>query len=190
MHTKLIQELEFYQAGLEERHFAAEMISLLGKKENCFYRTCFEPGHITGSALLTDYDGSRVLLNRHKFLDKWLAFGGHADGDKNIRNVALRETMEESGFEDIEFVVPEIFDLDIHGIPENLKKKEPAHLHFDISFLLRLKKGVSPEFRISNESEELKWCDASEAPRLVEGNPNMARLIRKWERLKKERIAA
>lgn len=180
MRLDLIKELEEYRGESEEMEFSTRIISLIETEANCFYRSIFSPGHITGSALLLNRTGDKVLLNHHKFLDKWLAFGGHADGSEDIRDVALRETIEESGFQEIEFATPEIFDIDIHPIPENPKKGEPAHEHFDILFLLRLKTESENNFVVSDESNSLKWCTPDEAKILLGNSRDMNRLVQKW----------
>jgi 8-oxo-dGTP pyrophosphatase MutT (NUDIX family) len=54
-------------------------------------------GHFTGSAWLVSGDGLRVLLTHHRKLGRWLQLGGHADGDRDLARVALREAEEESG---------------------------------------------------------------------------------------------
>ena len=55
----------------------------------------------------------------HKKLQLWLQFGGHADGEIDIKNVAIREFHEESGIQIEPMIIDEIFNVDIHDIPEN-----------------------------------------------------------------------
>ena len=80
--------------------------------------------------------------------------GGHADGDAQILRVALREAEEESGIQGIESVGSDIFDIDIHLIPENKAKGEPAHYHYDVRYLVR---APHEHFIISDESDDLRW---------------------------------
>ena len=115
------------------------------------------------SALVIDGNGN-VLLNHHKELDKWFQFGGHSDGDPNTLNVAKREVFEESGITDIDDLGGKIFDVDVHLIPVNNEKNEPAHYHYDIRFLFIAK---NKELKISDESKELKWCSYKEARKLI-----------------------
>ncbi len=51
-------------------------------------------GHFTGSAWVVSADGARTLLTHHRKLGLWLQPGGHADGDADLANVALREAEE------------------------------------------------------------------------------------------------
>ncbi|MDA1264534.1 MAG: NUDIX hydrolase [Planctomycetota bacterium] len=133
-------------------------------------RTCLA-GHLTASTLLWDAAGERVLLHHHRKLDRWLQFGGHCDGDANLRGVAWRETVEESGIEPAWFS-PGPVDLDIHPIPG--RGEEPEHLHLDVRYLARAPRGAMPA--CSQESKELRWLRPDEARGLgVDGS--VARLL-------------
>jgi 8-oxo-dGTP pyrophosphatase MutT (NUDIX family) len=173
----LIALLTSYDASADETAHVARVVELLRAKDDCFYRTCFEPGHITGSALLVSADNTRVLMNHHGSLDKWICFGGHADGDENILNVARRELEEESGILNLEPVLSGIFDVDVHDIPANPKKGEPAHAHFDIRYLFRAAGPAT--FAASEESHEIRWCSYDAAMALA-GDDSMRRLLHKW----------
>lgn len=168
----------------EEQHLR-DICSLIETHGNrAFYRDLFEPGHMTGSGLLISADSRRVLMNHHKFLDLWICFGGHADGEQDILNVALREVIEESGIEDVEPVTNDIFSIDVHGIPFNAKKNEPRHKHFDIRFLFRVRNVANENFAESDESQSLRWCDYEEAKKLAAPHDqSMHRLLDKWARL-------
>src|SRR5580700_4011377 len=89
------------------------MIALLDGTPDCFDRTSY-PGHFTGSALVVNADGSRVLLHHHRKLDRWLQFGGHCEGDEDILRVARREALEESGIDGLIAASARPFDLDVH----------------------------------------------------------------------------
>jgi 8-oxo-dGTP pyrophosphatase MutT (NUDIX family) len=180
MRHHLIKELEAYQGQDDEMKFIPDFIQLMKMRDNCFYRNCFDPGHITGSALLLNVTGDKVLLNHHKIFGKWLSFGGHADGEENIAAVAMREAVEESGISDIRFVKTGIFDVDVHPVAENVAKKEPAHAHFDIIYLLQTK---TEEFQLSDESVDLRWCSYEEAMGLVQDDKRMKRILSKWHDL-------
>lgn len=161
----------------------AAMRALIQNHADCYWRTHFDPGHVTGSGLLISADGKRVLLNHHKFLDMWIGFGGHADGDTDILSVCRREIIEESGIEDIEALTDRIVDVSIHPVPENPKKGEPAHKHFDIRYIFRVKNPANENFAMSDESVSLRWCSYDEAMTLVNKNDKITRLLTKWKTL-------
>lgn len=180
---ELIETVTHYQGDAEEEIYRTPILDLLRARDNCFYRDCFDPGHITGSGLLLDATGQRILLNHHKSLNIWVCFGGHADGEENIRAVAEREVQEESGITGIKFVSPEIFDIDVHVIPPNPRKGEPEHRHFDITYLFQTT--GNDDFTLSDESHNLRWCDLPTAQQLSPPgrDRHMDRMFRKWSRL-------
>ncbi len=119
---------------------------LLAEKPHCFDRQ--EGGHITGSAWIINPENSAALLTHHKKLNKWLQLGGHCDQNSDVAATALREAQEESGMQEFEFIISDIFDIDIHPIPNTCK------YHYDVRFLLRAK---DSNFVISEESHNLAW---------------------------------
>jgi len=92
------------------------------------------PGHITASTFILDEAYKHVLLIHHVALNRWLQPGGHVDAGESRLGAALREAEEETGLK-VKAVVPRFLDVDIHRIPTNAKKQEPAHWHLDVRFL-------------------------------------------------------
>ncbi len=171
----LIQMLENYKSDFpEENSFKVRMIAFIKKYDNCFERL-LKIGHITASAWVLNKDQTKALLMHHTKLNKWFQLGGHCDGNPNVLEVAIKEAQEESGIINIQPVSHEIFDIDIHLIPEN--KKEEAHDHYDVRFLLKV---ISDEEVIQNrESKELRWISQSESD-LPTDNPSVVRMFNKW----------
>ena len=157
----------------KEKEIVEKTKEFLRINNNCFSRTNLK-GHITAGALVMDEDGN-VLLNHHKTLDKWLLFGGHSDGDTNSLNVAKREVMEESGITEFDDLHGRILDIDVHMIPENIDKKEPAHYHYDIRFLFIVR---NKKFKISDESKGAKWMTIKQAKQVM-NTPDKIRLLDK-----------
>lgn len=174
------QALSAYETNHEREQFAkGKMLEFLAANENHYLRTNLTR-HFTGSALLLNDNLDKVLLNYHKFLDKWLCFGGHADGDSDLYEVAKRETIEESGIGSVAPVLGnKIFDIDIHEIPENQKKGEPSHYHYDVLYLFKTTIETQPV--LSDESVELRWCGYEEAKDLSIKDGRMIRILDKWD---------
>ena len=123
--NQLLTLLEAYHpTAREEMQFKEQMTHFIKKHPDCFERT-LEIGHITGSACILNKEHTHGLLLHHTKLDTWFQLGGHCDGDSDVLQVALKEAQEESGILGIEPLSIEIFDIDIHRIPEN--KREKAH---------------------------------------------------------------
>ncbi|ABV78466.1 (Di)nucleoside polyphosphate hydrolase-like protein [Rickettsia bellii OSU 85-389] len=134
-------------------------------------------GHFTASAFLLNHDQTKFLLMHHKKLNKWLQLGGHCESD-DILTEAIREAREESGINEIEAVSNNIFDIDVHYIPQT--PKEPSHYHYDIRFLLKTIN--NDNFIKNNESHELKWFSFSDYPQLgVELERSVTRMIEKFK---------
>jgi 8-oxo-dGTP pyrophosphatase MutT (NUDIX family) len=149
----LLAELSAHRPYDErERNMVERLAAFVAAEPRCFERT-LESGHLTGSAWVVDRGLQHVVLMHHRKLGKWLQLGGHADGDPDLRRVALREAREESGLSRIELARASIFDLDVHEIPE--RPNEPAHIHYDVRFAFFADAGA-PLFA-SEESSEVAW---------------------------------
>lgn len=169
MHRQPLQEmLDLYaDTYRDEVEMVDRVRQLVKTHEDCFERTC-RPGHITGSAWILSHDRTQCLLVHHRKLNRWLQPGGHADGQANVADVALREAEEETGLTKLELalsngqVVP--LDVDVHLIPARLDKQgnelESAHEHHDIRFLLV----AAPDqpLVLSDESHDLRWFSKDE----------------------------
>lgn len=136
-----------------------------------------EWGHVTGSAWVVSPDGFRVVLVHHGKLNRWVQPGGHCDGDPDVLTVARRETREETGL-DAAPLRSDIFDVDVHPIPAH--GDTPAHIHYDVRFLLGADAAVAPV--ASAESHAVRWVTLNEAA-LLNSGASVARLIAKTRRL-------
>ncbi len=154
----LLAELGRYApADAHERAMTQDVIAFVDAHPDCFERTC-PTGHITASAWVLDEEKSHVLLTHHRKLDRWLQLGGHADGDPDVRRVARREALEESGLANIRFAQHAIYDIDVHEIPA--RGAEPAHKHYDVRFAF-IADRAAPTV-VSDESHELAWVSLGE----------------------------
>lgn len=132
-------------------------------------------GHFTGSAWLVSSDGKRVLLTHHRKLDRWLQLGGHADGDTDLRAVALKEAEEESGLPGLT-VDADIFDLDKHWIPAH--GDVPGHWHYDVRYVVHA--GGHEAFVVSDESNALAWRDIAALSEDPAADGSLQRMARRW----------
>lgn len=111
----------------------------------------------------------------------WFQFGGHSDGESNSLNVAKREIEEEAGLKNLQLISNKIFDVDVQKIGFSAKKNEPEHYHYDINFLFYTS---NKNYKVSNESTEIKWVTIEEAKELINKDDQaMQRMIKKYENL-------
>lgn len=160
----------------DECESAEKILTFLSQEKRHFHREQLD-GHITASAIVVNQNLTKILLTYHAKFDKWMQLGGHADGDSDTIRVAHREGYEESGLppEEIKLFNEEIFDLDIHDIPE--KGNEPAHMHYDIGYIFQAHDKVP--LQISAESKDLGWKSVDELLKTDTLQSRMRRMLEK-----------
>lgn len=192
LHAEL---LRYRQRWPREAGVVEAFRRLLDDRADPFVRSRLE-GHFTASSWLVDRSGTRVLLTHHRKLGRWLQLGGHADGDRDLPLVALREAQEESGLEGLR-VDRELFDLDRHWIPG--RGDVPAHWHYDARYVVHA--GDDEDYIVSEESLALAWRGIEAIARLGDSgaageagavaadgaidageavDPSLQRMARKW----------
>jgi 8-oxo-dGTP pyrophosphatase MutT (NUDIX family) len=156
-----------------EVQFTEQITAFVQENTDCFERSLLI-GHVTGSAWIMDKSRQFTFLTHHRKLDKWFQTGGHCDGDSDVLNVAFKEAQEETGLADIQMISSEIFDIDIHPIPE--RKGVPAHLHYDVRFLFEA--DMNQPFTVSSESTDLAWVALSEVSKLNDSESIMRMVLK------------
>jgi 8-oxo-dGTP pyrophosphatase MutT (NUDIX family) len=169
--------LENYRTPFEEEAaFVPDFLELI-EDPLAFQRERLE-GHFTGSAWIVNKKRTHTLLTLHRKLNKWLQLGGHADGNENLVEVAMKEAQEESGLKTLKMVDIKIFDIDKHIIPA--RKDVPEHYHYDVRFLIEA--DITDSLQISEESKDLAWISYELAEELVNYNPSIMRMLEKTSR--------
>ena len=176
----LLKQLNRYKVQYpQENEKVDAMIILLTEQKSSFERDSWD-GHFTGSAWVVDQSREWVLMTHHFQLGLWLQLGGHAEGRTNLLNVALEEAKEESGLSHFKLLSDEIFDLDIHRIPQY--NDTPSHLHYDIRFIFEAQHN-DEEIIISDESHDVAWVHVND---VLQKNPesSMVRMLEKTKNLR------
>lgn len=163
--VELLEELRAYRAAdAREAQHQRDILDLLSYGVEPLSRNQFIPGHVTASCFIVDPASKRLLLHHHKRLDRWLQMGGHIESGESARAAALREAAEESGLGDLELVVAEVIDIDVHSIPA--AGPDPDHEHFDVRYVARTMRPESIKLSAA-ESNELAWVDLDRAVLLM-----------------------
>jgi len=170
--------LQDYARRVPEHAAVADgFLRLLGEGGDDPFERSRLAGHFTGSAWLVSADGRRVLLTHHRKLDRWLQLGGHADGDRDLAAVALREAEEESGLPGLRLESPALFDLDRHWIPE--RGQVPGHWHYDARYVVRA--GTDEGFIVGEESLDLAWRDIAAIAADPQADASLRRMALRWQ---------
>ena len=122
-------------AAPDAKQAAASVLAFIERCSSPSRRSTRE-GHLTASGWVVDRTFTHALLILHRKLNRWLQPGGHIeDADVSWRAAAQREVTEETGLTAFiaQLADAEIFDMDVHPIPE--RHDEPAHIHYDIRYL-------------------------------------------------------
>lgn len=94
--------------------------------------------HITSSAFVVNKSKDKVLMVYHNIYNSWSWVGGHADGEKDLLAVAIKEAKEETGIKNIRPISSEIFSLEVLPVLGHVKREKyvSAHLHLSVSYLI------------------------------------------------------
>ena len=168
-----VQLADYLRRWPEESGVVRAFVELLEDTLDPFRRERLA-GHFTSGAWLVSADGVRILMTHHRKLGRWLQLGGHADGERDMGQVALKEAQEESGLTGLAVEGGAIFDLDRHWIPE--RKEVPGHWHYDVRYVVRA--GGDENYVVSEESLDLAWRSIAEVA--LDADESMSRMARKW----------
>jgi len=144
------QEIEKYRpCNEQEQRDQAVILAFMDENPDAFLRTNLI-AHMTASAWVVNPERTKVLMVYHKIYDSWSWTGGHADGEENLLQVALREVREETGVRAVRPVSENIYSLEVLTVDGHEKRGEyvPSHLHMNVTYLLE-----------AEESETLRICE-------------------------------
>jgi len=175
---KLTDQLKAYQAYDDtESKGIQDFLDYLDREGDVFGK--INPrGHVTASAWIISPELDRALLVHHRSLDLWLQMGGHTEEGEDLITGAKREVEEESGLSEVNLLMEDIFDVDVHFIPAN--DKTPGHYHYDVRYVFQ----ADPEetLIISEESKALEWVDLDQVM-TYNPSPSVTRMVVKTQAL-------
>ena len=134
----ILDDLEVYRPWNEqEARDVEELLRRLRSGEELYTRDNAS-AHLTASAWVVSPDRRQVLLAYHNLYRSWAWLGGHADGERDLLNVALREVREESGLSDVRPVTDALYSVEILTVDGHEKRGKyvSSHLHLNVTYLL------------------------------------------------------
>lgn len=126
--------------------------------------------HVTVSAWTVDPQARQTLLVYHDIYRSWSWIGGHADGDADLRHVALKELGEETGLSRARLVdLPSggLFSLEVLTVNGHERKGRyvSSHLHLNVTYLA-VALPSDPVRARQGENSDVRWADLDQVESL------------------------
>lgn len=136
--------------------------------------------HITSSSMIFNKDRSKVLMIYHNIYDTWTWTGGHADGEDDLLNIAIKEAKEETGLKNITPIMDDIASIDILPVWSHFKGEKfvSSHLHLNTSFLFEASECDKLIVNF-DETNGVKWIDIKD----IEKYSNEEKIIKVYNKL-------
>ncbi len=127
---------DFVPVNQQEAQDKALLLQWLDSGAEVFTRDN-RTAHFTASAWVVSPDRRQVLMAYHNQYQSWAWLGGHADGERNLRETACREVKEESGLQKLTLLSEKPISLEILCVSGHEKRGAyvSGHLHLNVTYL-------------------------------------------------------
>ena len=160
---ELKEKIEKYQPYNEqEAKDKQTMLKYIDTFEDVLTRNN-EFGHFTASAWTLNQERTKVLMVYHNIYQSWAWTGGHADGESNLLEVAIRELKEETGVKNVKVLNDNIFSLEIICVNGHVKRGKyiSSHQHLNLTYLLEVDEKEILKMK-EDENSGVKWINLEE----------------------------
>lgn len=160
----IVEQIKNYRPWNEqERRDQALILDFLARNPDAFCRSNLL-AHMTASAWVVNPQRTKTLMVYHRIFDSWSWAGGHADGEKDLLTVALREVREETGVQSLRPVTEEIYSLEVLTVDGHEKHGQyvPSHLHMNLTYLVEAAED-QPLRVCEEENTGVAWFSLDEA---------------------------
>ena len=119
--------------------------------------------HLTASAFIINKEHTKVLCIFHNIYQSWSWVGGHADGDDDMKYVAMKETREETSLKNFISLSDEPISVEILPVKGHIKRGEyvSAHMHLNVTYLLEADESESISI-LEDENSNIGWLTFDE----------------------------
>lgn len=128
-----------------------------------------EFGHFTASSWAVNKQRTKVLMIYHNIYKSWAWTGGHADGEENLLNVAIRELKEETGVKNVKVLNNDIFSLEIICVDGHVKREKyvSSHVHLNVTYLLEVDEEETLKIK-EDENSGVKWVNIEDVEKVTD----------------------
>lgn len=122
-----------------------------------------EFGHFTASSWAVNKEKTKVLMIYHNIYQSWACTGGHADGEADLLNVAIKELKEETGVKNVKILKDDIFSLEVVTVNGHVKRRKyvSSHVHLNLTYLLEVDENETLHIK-EDENSGVKWVPIEE----------------------------
>lgn len=153
----IYEELKLYKPFNREEEKDKDLMLSCLKFDDVFTREN-KLFHFTSSGYVLNEKMDSVLFCFHNIYKSYSWLGGHADGDKDLLHVAIKEAKEESGLKSIKAFDEHIFSIEVLPVSGHYKKGQyvSSHLHLNVTYLLLADMNERLHIK-EDENSSLKW---------------------------------
>ena len=155
-----IKQIEKYNPVNEQEKKDKEIIlDFISKNDDVLVRDN-EVAHITSSGFIVNKSRTKALMIHHNIYNSWGWTGGHADGDSDLLEVAIKEAKEETGITNVRPIIDDICCIDILTVKGHIKKGKyvAPHLHLSVAYVLEADETEEVKVK-EDENSGVKWVD-------------------------------
>ena len=126
-----------------------------------------EFAHFTASSWVVNKERTKVLMIYHNIYKSWAWTGGHADGESDLLNVAIRELKEETGVENVRVLDDNIFSLEMICVNGHVKRGKyvSSHVHLNVTYLLEVDEEEDLKIK-EDENSGVKWINIEDVEKV------------------------
>lgn len=159
----IVEQIKSYKPyNRQEELDKIEILQHLQSPKDVFSRN--KTAHMTASAWVINHERSKALMVYHNIYNSWSWMGGHADGERDLYSVAVKEILEESGLKQVTPITKDIFSLEILTVDGHEKNGEyvSSHLHLNVTYLFEADEKAELYIK-PDENNGVAWFDLDKA---------------------------
>lgn len=117
-------------------------------------------GHLSATTWIVNPKRDKALMVYHNMFKAWTWAGGHADGDKNLAQVAIKEAEEETGLKNVRLLQQMPIDINVLSVDNHIKRGKfvPRHLHYNVVYCLEADENEAVHMK-PDENAGVKWLE-------------------------------